>query len=186
MSWWLGTEQRLPNEVKNAYDSDARHVHLKFEGVKNPGGSLIISDNGDGMSLVDLRDKWMLIGTRDKLENGLGQGATDGRLARRALGVWVLSHKLSDNIVLKTKTKSDSKWIVLDIDWSKILHRRTFVRGDCSPLHRFRAWLSRRSRDDPILKNLRDGFSRENFERLQAELNPSALLRPVFVISRLN
>lgn len=35
------TEAAIAELVKNAYDSDARHVHLKFEGVKNPGGSLM-------------------------------------------------------------------------------------------------------------------------------------------------
>src|SRR5262245_10222330 len=62
------TEAAIAELVKNAYDSDATRVHLKFEGARTPGGSLIISDNGEGMSLADLRDKWMLIGTRDKLD----------------------------------------------------------------------------------------------------------------------
>jgi len=162
------TEAAIAELVKNAYDSDARHVHLKFEGVKNPGGLLIISDNGDGMSLADLRDKWMLIGTRDKLERPRTK-RNRRKVGEKGIGR-LGAHKLSDNIVLKTKTKSDSNWIVLDIDWSKYY---TDEHSFEEIIHPYRTEPGRLGDHGTILtlKNLRDGFSKENFERLQAELN---------------
>ncbi|HTS16665.1 MAG TPA: ATP-binding protein [Verrucomicrobiae bacterium] len=88
-------EAAIAELVKNAYDSDAKHVHLKFEGVKKSGGTLIIADDGDGMSLADLRDKWMLIGTRDKLDR------PRTRRNRRKVGEKGIgrlgAHKLSDS-----------------------------------------------------------------------------------------
>jgi signal transduction histidine kinase len=160
-------EAAIAELVKNAYDSDAKHVHLKFEGVKKSGGTLIITDDGDGMSLSDLRDKWMLIGTRDKLE----QPRT--RRNRRKVGEKGIgrlgAHKLSDNIVLKTKQKNEAEWVVLDVDWSKYY---TDEHSFEEIVHPYRSEAGRRNDHGTtlVLKNLRDGFSKENFERLQAEL----------------
>ena len=61
------TEAALAELVKNAYDSDATLVTLQFDSVRNKGGSLVITDNGDGMSLGDLQGKWMVIGTKNKI-----------------------------------------------------------------------------------------------------------------------
>lgn len=161
------TEAAIAELVKNAYDSDARHVHLAFEGVKNTGGTLIISDDGDGMSLADLRDKWMLIGTRDKLERPRTK-RNRRKVGEKGIGR-LGAHKLSDNIVLKTKKKADAKWIILDVDWSRYY---TDEHSFEEIFHPYRTESGRLSDHGTTLtlKNLRDGFSRENFERLQAEL----------------
>ena len=161
------TEAAVAELVKNAYDSDAKRVHLKFQSVKTPGGELIISDDGDGMSLKDLREKWMVIGTRDKLDK------PRTRRNRRKVGEKGIgrlgAHKLSNRTILKTKKRGESKWLVLDVDWSKYY----------TDEHSFEE-IEHPYRDEPgrlndhgttlILQNLRDGFSKENFERLQAEL----------------
>ncbi|MED4286463.1 sensor histidine kinase [Priestia megaterium] len=52
--------------VKNSYDADAKEVRLEFAYSDNGDMSLIIEDNGIGMSLEDIKDKWMVIGTDSK------------------------------------------------------------------------------------------------------------------------
>lgn len=161
------TETAIAELVKNAYDSDAKHVHLKFEGVKKPGGNLIISDNGEGMSLTDLREKWMLIGTRDKLDR------PRTKMNRRKVGDKGIgrlgAHKLSNFTLLKTKKAGESKWTVLEIDWSKYY---TDEKSFEAIIHPFRSEPARPSDHGTtlILRNLLNGFSKDNFERLQAEL----------------
>ena len=161
------TEAALAELVKNAYDSDAKRVTLKFEKVKEKGGSLVVNDDGDGMSLDDLRDKWMLIGTKDKVEN-----PTTHRRRRKVgeKGIGRLgAHKLSNRTILKTKRQGEASWIVLDIDWSKYY---TDDRSFEEIVHPFHLEPGKTSDHGTVLQllELRDGFSKENFERLQAEL----------------
>src|ERR1017187_3950314 len=161
------TEAAVAELVKNAYDSDARHVHLKFQGVKNRGGELTISDDGDGMSLADLREKWMLIGTRDKLDRPRTK-RNRRKVGEKGIGR-LGAHKLSNRTILKTKKQRESKWVVLDIDWSKYYtDEHSFEEIE----HPYRIEPGRPNDHGTtlILQNLRDGFSKENFERLQAEL----------------
>jgi signal transduction histidine kinase len=161
------TEAAIAELVKNAYDSDARHVHLKFENVKHAGGSFIISDDGDGMSLADLREKWMVIGTRDKLDRPR-TNRNRRKVGEKGIGR-LGAHKLSNHTVLKTKKAGETKWIILDIDWSKYY---TDEHSFEEIIHPYRTEPGRPSDHGTtlILQDLRDGFTKENFERLQAEL----------------
>jgi len=49
--------------VKNSFDADADEVKVIID---EDNDLLIISDDGDGMSLQDIKDKWMVIGTDNK------------------------------------------------------------------------------------------------------------------------
>ena len=64
--------------VKNSYDANARKVTVTFENIQpskdNPevpvqGSRITIKDDGYGMTLSDVRDKWMVIGTSSKRKN---------------------------------------------------------------------------------------------------------------------
>ena len=55
--------------VKNAYDADSSHVNIEFK--KNPNMSefsIVISDNGHGMSRDDIINKWLVLSTADKVK----------------------------------------------------------------------------------------------------------------------
>src|SRR6266571_3623675 len=49
----------LSELVKNAYDADAERVEVEFTG----GDRLVVSDNGHGMNLDNIRHGWLQIGT---------------------------------------------------------------------------------------------------------------------------
>lgn len=53
--------------VKNSYDADANDINVIFEDIKSQNGRIIIDDDGDGMTFDDLKSKWMVIGTDNKL-----------------------------------------------------------------------------------------------------------------------
>mgnify|MGYP000275807608 FL=1 len=57
--------------VKNCYDANATLVEVKFEnlGYISENGKIIIADNGIGMSFIDIKDKWMVVGTNSKRAN---------------------------------------------------------------------------------------------------------------------
>ena len=53
--------------VKNCYDANATKVSIQFLDVANGLNSkIIIADNGIGMSLDDIKNKWMVVGTASK------------------------------------------------------------------------------------------------------------------------
>ena len=55
--------------IKNSYDADATHVTVRMENIKNPGGTIIVEDNGTGMTALTFQRTWMRIATIDKEEN---------------------------------------------------------------------------------------------------------------------
>lgn len=47
--------------VKNAYDAHAGEVTVKFENIYSPDGTISIIDNGKGMDLDDIQNKWLFV-----------------------------------------------------------------------------------------------------------------------------
>ena len=52
--------------VKNAYDADARTCTIELIQTDQPGGSVRVVDDGDGMSAVEIRNGWLVIGKSEK------------------------------------------------------------------------------------------------------------------------
>ena len=86
----------LAELIKNAYDADATHVIVSFEAVTGSSGSIVVLDDGSGMTLDAMKRGWMRIATDNAKVNersprfgrprtgakGLGRFAC-GRLASR-------------------------------------------------------------------------------------------------------
>ena len=60
-------DQGLVELVKNAHDADARECTVELRNVEEPGGTVIITDNGDGMSRNDILDGWLVLGRSRKV-----------------------------------------------------------------------------------------------------------------------
>ena len=54
-------ETAVSELIKNAYDADATIVDVEFINTTQPHGTLIITDNGTGMSLEQLLNGFMRI-----------------------------------------------------------------------------------------------------------------------------
>lgn len=54
--------------IKNSRDANASEVIIHFKYLKGKT-SIKVSDNGDGMSENDIKNKWMVIGTNSRLDN---------------------------------------------------------------------------------------------------------------------
>jgi HSP90 family molecular chaperone len=62
--------------VKNAYDANAENVKIQYFNVSSLQGAnrkIIIQDDGIGMSLDDIQNKWMVIGTNSKRNSFFSQ-----------------------------------------------------------------------------------------------------------------
>src|SRR5688572_6381281 len=62
-------ETAVSELIKNSYDADSRNVRVEFIDTVIPGGTLIIDDDGLGMSIDQLVDGFMTISSTDKLHN---------------------------------------------------------------------------------------------------------------------
>lgn len=117
--------------VKNAYDAGASLVEITFKNMNTPASRLIIKDDGKGMSLADIRDKWLFIAYSEKKKENRKEAQNQDadindyrdlirRKAAGAKGVGRFScDRLGTKVKLKSKTESDDAINFLDIDWSE-------------------------------------------------------------------
>ena len=71
--------------IKNAYDADATQVIVSFEEVTGSSGSIVVLDDGSGMTLDAMKRGWMRIATDDAKVNE--RSARFGRVRTGAKGV---------------------------------------------------------------------------------------------------
>lgn len=107
--------------VKNCYDANAENVQLTFENL-NPlclDSRIIIEDDGLGMTFEDIRDKWMVIGTRSKRRNRTSPAPYNRVVAgKKGVGRFAVD-KLGAKLIMKTKKKDSPVWHCLETDWTK-------------------------------------------------------------------
>lgn len=106
--------------VKNCYDANALKVRVEFNdgGVGNPCSSIIVSDDGYGMSFVDIRDKWMVIGTSSKKKSPISPKPFCRRcVGEKGIGRFAVD-KLGDKVQIVTKKAGESQWLNVEINWT--------------------------------------------------------------------
>ena len=109
--------------VKNSYDAFATKVEITFEPER-----IIIADNGKGMSLEDLKEKWLFLaysakkdGSEDSESDEKQQSYRDqiNRHYAGAKGVGRFScDRLGANLIVITKSQKDKNAEKLIIDWT--------------------------------------------------------------------
>jgi signal transduction histidine kinase len=113
--------------VKNSFDADAKQVKVKYFNLKNSDDKevehfssntsrLIIQDDGIGMDINVIRDKWLNIAFSQKKSNK----TQHNRRMAGAKGVGRFScDRLGEYLNLYAKTSKDSNYYKLSIDWKK-------------------------------------------------------------------
>lgn len=113
--------------VKNSFDADAKKVNVKYFNLKKNDDKnvkhyssltsrLIIQDDGIGMNIDDIRDKWLNIAYSEKKLNK----TQHKRRMAGAKGVGRFScDRLGEYLNLFAKTSEDPNYYKLSIDWKK-------------------------------------------------------------------
>lgn len=96
----------LAELVKNSYDADSTSVTIHFLDVRNKGGTIILEDNGEGMTLLDVKTKWMRIGTDDKERNPISPKYKRTRTGRKGIGRFAC-RLISEKLILESVSKKD-------------------------------------------------------------------------------
>lgn len=110
-------DQSILELVKNAYDADAKNCKIELHNETEPGGEIVVTDDGDGMSPDQIINGWLVLGRSGK-ESGrltrLGRHPAGnkglGRLAALRLGTSVELTSVS-----RSKKQIQNK---LSIDWT--------------------------------------------------------------------
>lgn len=111
-------ETALSELVKNGYDADASHVKVYFIDCEyGSGGSIIIDDDGTGMTREQLINGFMRISSADKVHNPKSEKYNRTRAGRKGIGRFA-TQRLGRKLELITQTKNDNKALKIVIDWN--------------------------------------------------------------------
>lgn len=154
--------------IKNAYDSDATNVKVSFQNFSNKqeDAKIIISDNGDGMNLIELKNNWMIIGTysKDKIHR-----TKKGRrvVGNKGIGRFA-TERLAGSMKLISKSKKNLDEVILNVNWSDYEKENITFNDVLNKV------LINEKRDDEqnhgtdiILSDLRDDWNAEKIKRLR-------------------
>lgn len=109
----------LAELVKNAYDADATKVTVRFENVTQSDGTIVVEDNGNGMTLQELRRGWMRIATDEARRHPISPRYGRPRTGAKGIGRFA-SRRLSRRLILHSIAQRDNgkrERIEITFDW---------------------------------------------------------------------
>lgn len=110
-------ETALSELVKNAYDADATKVELIFLDSKSVGGTLIINDNGCGMTREQLINGFMRISSNDKVLRPVSELYRRKRSGRKGIGRFAVQ-RLGEKLTIITKSSKSDLAYRVNFDWT--------------------------------------------------------------------
>lgn len=159
--------------VKNAYDADADNISVEFYQLLSDNPCLKIVDDGDGMTFNDVKTKWMMVGTDNKVHTPF---TSKGRrkLGEKGIGRFSVE-RLAKKLQIISTRKGEDFAISFSIDWDKYERfdgeladlKHTVIRIPCD---------SDKKGTTLLLEGLRDIWGKDELRNLQKELE---LLRPL-------
>ncbi|WP_340399136.1 ATP-binding protein [Paenibacillus sp. FSL H8-0079] len=110
--------------IKNAYDADARNVEVIMRDTDDlQSATIIIEDDGDGMTLDIVKNYWMEPGTDNKekklkkmIQENIKSSLNRLPMGEKGIGRFGV-HKLGHKVTLITRSENEQE-VFLSIDWS--------------------------------------------------------------------
>lgn len=107
--------------VKNCYDANSDHVTLYFNnvGCLENDSYICLEDDGLGMSLYDIRYKWMVVGTNSKRKESISPSPYKRKVVgEKGVGRFAVE-KLGSKVVIETTQRGTTRKVKLELDWDK-------------------------------------------------------------------
>ena len=176
--------------VKNSYDGDATNCRVKFFARSGGSGTLVhvdhieISDDGIGMTLDDIENKWMRLATGSKVEK-----PASPKFGRKVSGKKGMGHfatqKLGSKITIiscpemyngRSGPDESNKTFVLLTDWEEYVPGKSFHEiGNklvieprdserAKDMHPYKQGLT------IVIRNLKEDWTTDDVERLRRHL----------------
>jgi len=171
-------ETALSELIKNAYDADASFINLDFQNYDKAGGTLIINDNGSGMTKSDIRNHWMRLSTSDKEENPISPLYARSRAGRKGIGRFAVE-RLGRNLLMETEIKGESQGIRIYFDWDNQYQSGKLLTQVANKIELFPS-VPEHHGTKLIIGNLRDKWTTNDFLHLWKYI---LFLQPPFEIS---
>ncbi|MFF9783275.1 ATP-binding protein [Streptomyces nigrescens] len=148
--------------VRNAYDADATKSVVQLHNATQPGGTLVVEDDGDGMTAEEIREGFLLIGRSSK------PGTPDSESNRRRIGEKGLGRlaalRLGRRVELVSRPRSEpGVEHTLAIDWSDYDAVRSVEEVELTVVSRK---TSKAPGTSLTVHRLKQGFDKEQMERL--------------------
>ena len=96
-------ETAISELIKNAYDADASYVNLVFNNALSLGGTLVIEDDGLGMSYEELINGFMRISSSDKIHRPVSPIYSRKRAGKKGIGRFA-TQRLGNQLVIESQT----------------------------------------------------------------------------------
>lgn len=113
--------------VKNSYDADAENVSISFNNLNTNEQSIVIEDDGEGMSRDIVNKVWLTIGTNyKKKEAKISKIFKRHSLGNKGVGRLAV-HRLAESVLLETKTKDELFGTNVSINWKDLVHSGEFI-----------------------------------------------------------
>lgn len=168
-------EELIPNPdqgiielVRNAYDADASKCTVDFSKFEDGGLTILIQDNGVGMSLDGIRKGWLVLGHSAKATRS-DKRTTKGRLPVGDKGLGRLAAlRMGQIAVLQTRPKTEpGVEYTIVLDWDEYANQELVENVNFKIV---RGTTTRRYGTDITLKHLKVRFGRRELDRLARSL----------------
>ncbi len=163
--------------VKNSYDANAQKVEVQFFDVGKEllHSKIIIKDDGVGMSLDDIQNKWMVVGTASKRKTTHSSAPYNRRyVGEKGIGRFAVD-KLGGKVVIRTKQRGEKQWLNVVINWEdyeKLASQDSFTLfTEVENSYYFEdAQDEKEQGTQLIITRIRENWTSDNLERLSKEL----------------
>jgi anti-sigma regulatory factor (Ser/Thr protein kinase) len=172
-------ETAVSELIKNAYDADAKNVKVIFQNTEEIGGTLIIQDDGHGMTMEQLINGFMRISSSDKVHNPTSPKFKRTRAGRKGIGRFA-TQRLGENLEIHTQTENLEDKIVLEINWNDYVIDKEL--SEISNSVEFSERDNYLSGTRLVIKNLRDIWTKSQIIRVFRYV--SELLQPDYLSDR--
>lgn len=111
----------LAELVKNAYDADATQAIVTMENVGRRGGTIVIEDNGHGMTFEEIQSGWMRIATPHKQYNPTSRYYRRPLTGAKGIGRFA-ARRLGEKLILQAVAERDDgtkEAVIVNFDWSR-------------------------------------------------------------------
>ncbi|MBR8335455.1 sensor histidine kinase [Burkholderia ambifaria] len=172
-------ETALSELVKNAYDADAVNVSLIFENETSIGGTLTVTDDGNGMSRRELIDGFMRLASTEKLRAEISPRFERLRAGRKGIGRFA-TQRLGAALTIITQTADTAHALKISIDWNNFTPGSSLT----SIANRITTVPKERSHGTTlVISNLTDEWSEaqisRSFRYIRELLEPFPILEPL-------
>ena len=101
--------------IKNSYDADATRVELSFSDPQK-GGVLEVVDDGSGMTLQAVQERWMRLSTDHKERRPTSPTYQRIRAGSKGIGRFA-TESLGETLILRTTVLGERDLVVATFDW---------------------------------------------------------------------